>query len=90
MGIYTESGVGVYVLIPLTIPYEYFTEHNCVLVSQQCLGCMLVCVGEPGYKVPCELYILQIPLNLRSQPQVLLTLWRSQVTSVGTAILMSV
>ena len=57
--IHTESGVGVYVLIPLTIPYEYFTEHNCVtvLVSQQCLRCMLVCVGEPGYKVLCELYI---------------------------------
>ena len=47
---HTEAGVGVYVLIPLTIPYEY-TEHNCVtvLVSQQCLRCMLVCVGEPGY-----------------------------------------
>ena len=53
--IHTESGVGVYVLLPLTIP---FTEHNCVLVSQQCLGCMLVCVGEPGYKVLCELYTL--------------------------------
>ena len=51
--IHTESAVGVYVLIPLTIPDEYFTEHNCVtvLVSQQCLRCMLVCVGEPGYYI---------------------------------------
>ena len=31
--IHTESGVGVYVLIPLTIPDEYFTEHNCVTES---------------------------------------------------------
>ena len=26
--------------------WEDFTEHNCVLVSQQCLGCILVCVGD--------------------------------------------
>ena len=37
---------------------QSISQNTIVLVSHQCLGCMLVCVGEPGYKVLCELYIL--------------------------------